>query len=49
MNEATPRWLMALGEELDAAAFTIKRTGRQDAPHIAARLRRIADILEQRI
>ena len=47
-DESTPRWLMAVAEELDELALFIKRYGRQDACHCATRLRNLADIVEQR-
>lgn len=46
---ATPRWLVAVAEELETIARDVRTTGRERAAREAARLRRMADILEQRI
>jgi len=46
-DHAVARWTVAVAEALDEASFTLKQGG--DKPKVARALRRLADILEQRI
>ena len=48
-DHATPRWIVAQAEELDCVSHELKQRGRESVVKLAARLRRVADTLEQRI
>lgn len=45
---AAPRWMIAIGEELDCVARDVKQSSGNTRKN-AERLRRLADILEQKI